>query len=131
MATFFDMAAQATPTDEETRRVVQGYFDAWTSKRIDDAYALLADDLAFRGPNARYATRADFRAPLEGFAKATRAARITELVVDGRRAAMLYDCELPPPVGTIPIASFFEVEDGRIRSYVTLFDPTELRKLPK
>jgi hypothetical protein len=59
----------------------------------------------------------------------TKRARATELVVAGSRAALLYDCELPPPVGTIKIASFFRVENGKIRWYETLFDATELRKL--
>jgi len=60
---------------------------------------------------------------------APRAARIVELVVEGDRAAMLYDCELPGPVGTLQIASFFRVENGKIRTYSTQFDATELRKL--
>jgi ketosteroid isomerase-like protein len=45
--------------EEETRRVVEGYFAAWTSNKVDEAYALLADDLAFWGPTA--ATRAPRR----------------------------------------------------------------------
>jgi hypothetical protein len=45
------------------------------------------------------------------------------------RAALLYDCELPQPVGKLRIASFFRVEKGKIRVYETLFDATELRQL--
>ena len=59
----------------------------------------------------------------------TTGARIVELLVRGDHAAMLYDCELPPPIGTLRIASFFRVENGKIRWYETLFDATELRKL--
>jgi ketosteroid isomerase-like protein len=114
---------------DETRRVVEGYFRAWTSKRTDEAYALLADDLEFRGPTASYASAAAFRPALEGFAAMTRWARPQEVLVDGGRAAMIYDCELPAPVGVLRIASFFRVEGGRIRTYETLFDATELRKL--
>jgi hypothetical protein len=50
-------------------------------------------------------------------------------LVERDRAALLYDCELPQPVGTLKIASFFRVEKGKIRTYETLFDATELRKL--
>jgi hypothetical protein len=32
-------------------------------------------------------------------------------------------------VGTLRIASFFRVENGKIRWYETFFDPTEFRKL--
>jgi hypothetical protein len=59
----------------------------------------------------------------------TKRAQATELLVQGDRAALLYDCELPPPVGLIKIASFFRVANGKIRWYETLFDATELRKL--
>lgn len=116
-------------TDDETRRVVEGYFAAWTTKRVDEAFALLADDLWFSGPSASFRSAAEFRPALEGFAAITRAARVVELVVAGDRAALLYDCDLPYPVGTLRIASFFRVERGRIRWYETFFDPTELRKL--
>jgi ketosteroid isomerase-like protein len=114
---------------DETRRVVEGYFAAWTRGDVAGAYALLADDLTFVGPTAKYDSAAAFRPALERFAAMTRSARMTVLLVDGERAAMTYDCELPAPVGTIRIASFFLVAEGRIRDYETLFDATELRKL--
>jgi hypothetical protein len=116
-------------TQDETRRVVESYFAAWTANRPDEAYALLAEDLEFSGPTNSYRSAEAFRPALVRFAAMTRSARITELLVAGDRAAMLYDCELPPPVGTIQIASFFRVEGGRIRRYETLFDATEFRKL--
>jgi ketosteroid isomerase-like protein len=116
-------------TRDETLTVVEGYFDAWTNRRVRDAYALLADDLAFRGPTASYQSAAAFLPALENFAAMTKGARTVELLVEGDRAAMLYDCELPQPVGLLRIASFFRVEAGKIRTYETWFDATELRKL--
>src|SRR5579863_1377595 len=110
--------------EDETRRVVQGYFAAWTAKNVHEAYALLADDLEFSGPTASYRSADAFRPALVNFAAMTKAARIVELVVEGDRAALLYDCELPPPVGTLKIASFFRVEKGKIRTYETQFDAT-------
>jgi ketosteroid isomerase-like protein len=114
-------------TSDETRRVVEGYFRAWTCQKIDDAYALLADDLEFIGPSARYQSAATFRPALINFAAMTKSAQISEMIVDGNRAAMVYDCELP--FGSLRIASFFRVENGKIRWYETHFDPTELKKL--
>ena len=113
--------------EDETRSVVEGYFAAWTSNKPLEAYALLADDLAFAGPNAKYATREAFKPALIGFAAMSKNAHVVELVVQGDRAALLYDCDLPS--GTTRIASFFRVEAGKIRWYETFFDPTELRKL--
>jgi ketosteroid isomerase-like protein len=115
--------------EDTTRRVVEGYFDAWTTKRVDEAFALLAEDLEFAGPTASYRSAEAFRPALVNFAAMTKAARLVELTVEGDRAAMLYDCELPPPVGTLRIASFFRVENGKIRWYETVFDATELRKV--
>ena len=116
-------------THEETRRIVEAYFTAWTTKNVDEAYAQFAPDLKFIGPTARYQSAAEFRPALVGFAAMTRGARIVELVVQDDRAAMLYECDLPPPVGTLRIASFFRVDGGKIRTYETQFDATELRKL--
>jgi hypothetical protein len=113
-------------SSEETRRVVQGYFDAWTSKRVDDARALLAEDLEFAGPSASYTSAKAFEPALAGFAAMTKWARVIELVATGDRAALLYDCELPG--GQVRIASFFRVEAGKIRWYDTRFDPSVLRK---
>ena len=47
------------------------------------------------------------------FAEMTKEARIVDLVVEGSRAALLYDCELPHPVGKLKIVSFFRVEKGK------------------
>jgi ketosteroid isomerase-like protein len=113
----------------DTRRIVEAYFAAWTTKDVEAAYALLADDLAFAGPNASFATREAFLPALRGFAAMTRNARVVELIADGDRAALLYDCELPAPVGAIRIASFFRVEGDKIRWYDTRFDAETFRRL--
>ncbi|HEX8793800.1 MAG TPA: nuclear transport factor 2 family protein [Polyangiaceae bacterium] len=112
-----------------TRRVVEAYFDAWTQNRIEDAYALLADDLHFTGPSAEYRTRAEFRPGLVGFAGLRKSSQKVELLVEGDRAALLYDCELPPPAGKMRIASFFQVAGGRITRYDTRFDAEGFRQL--
>ena len=114
---------------EETLGAVRGYFDAWTSHQPDEAFSFLAPDLQFAGPTAGYASAEEFRPALNGFAAMTTGARIVELFADGERAALLYDCDLPQPVGTLRIASFFTVRDGKIAAYDTRFDATELRQL--
>jgi hypothetical protein len=115
--------------EDETKRVVMGYFDAWTSKKPAEAYEFLADNLDFSGPGATFHSRAEFRPGLDAFAAMASGARVVEFMVVGDRAAMLYDCDLPQPVGTIRIASFFRVENGKVRSYDTRFDATNFSKL--
>jgi ketosteroid isomerase-like protein len=112
-----------------TRDVVQAYFDAWTHNRVAEAHAQLAADLEFTGPSAKIHGADAFLPALTRFAAMTKSARAIELIVEGDRAALLYDCELPEPVGMLRIASFFRVEDGKIRTYETWFDATEFRKL--
>ena len=115
--------------ENETREVVERYFAAWTTHDVDLAYAQLAEDLEFTGPGAHFKSAAAFRPGLAGFAAMTQGARVSELLVQGDRAALLYDCDLPQPVGTLRIASFFRVENGKIRTYETWFDASELHKL--
>jgi hypothetical protein len=114
----------------ETRAVVETYFRAWTSNDVKTAYAQLAPDLAFTGPTGSYRTAEEFLQPLIRFAAMTKSATVVELVVDGDRAALLYDCELAP-IGVVRIASFFRVEGGTIRAYDTRFDATEFRSLQR
>src|ERR1700730_17898734 len=114
---------------DETRRVVESYFSAWTAGNVRAAHDLLGADLEFSGPTASYRSAEAFWPALVKFAEMTKGARIIDLVVEGDRAALLYDCELPQPIGTLKIASFFRVENGKIRTYETQFDATELRKL--
>jgi hypothetical protein len=109
-----------------TREIVERYFTAWTTNDVATARACLADDLEFAGPSAHYTSAEQFEPALKGFAAMTKGARVIEFLVDGDKAALLYDCELPG--GTTRIASFFRVANGKIRWYDTRFDPAALPK---
>jgi hypothetical protein len=111
-----------------TREVVEAYFRAWTTHQVDAARALLADDLSFAGPSASYTSADAFYPALAKFASITKSAQIVELLVDGDRAAMLYDAELV--TGSVRIASFFRVANGKIVWYDTRFDATLLKPPP-
>jgi hypothetical protein len=110
----------------DARAVVEGYFRAWTTNKPNEARVFLAEDLHFVGPTASYNSAEAFMPALVRFAEMTKSASIVELLVDGNRVAMLYECELP--FGVHRIASFFRVEEGKIKWYETQFDATELRK---
>jgi hypothetical protein len=118
-----------TMANDETKRAVVGYFEAWTHNKPAEARAFLADDLQFRGPGAEIDGADAFYPALVDFAAMTRGARVVDLVVQDDRAALLYDCDLPEAVGTLRIASFFRVEKGKIRTYDTRFDATLFAKL--
>ena len=116
-------------TQDDTRRVVESYFAAWTANKVDEACALLADNAKISGPTASYEGAEAFRPALAAFAAMTKRARAIDLVVQGEHAALLYECELPQPVGIVRIGSFFRVGNAKIQTYEILFDATELRKL--
>ena len=113
---------------DETRKVVESYFEAWTTNNVRAAYALLADDLEYTGPTSTYKRAEELWPELQSFAAMSKWARIVELIVAGQRAALLYDCELPQPVGILRIASFYHVEKGKIRTHGTAFDATLFRQ---
>ena len=60
---------------------------------------------------------------------------IKELVVDGDRAAVLYDFVTDTEAKAVLIAEFLTIEDGSIRSITLLFDwrawPTVLEELQR
>ena len=94
-----------------------------------DAFKLLDEQLEFYGSLGSSTTAAGFFAALMNFAKLTQSARMTSLVVEGQNAALLYDCSLPAPVGTLTIASFFRVRNLKIDRYETILDTAQVRKL--
>lgn len=117
------------PHAQDTRAVVEAFFYACARNDVDTAYALLAPDMKFHGPAAHYTSAEQFRPALVGFCAITRAARLAEILIDGERAAILYDCDMVPPGGTSRIAAFYRVEHGKIRWYELCFDPAGVQRL--
>jgi hypothetical protein len=113
----------------ETRRVVESFFAAWTKNKKTEARALMADDLEYWGPLNTYKGADAFLGPLMGFAQLVKSARMLECICEGDRAGLLYECELPAPVGVLVVSAFQRVEKGKIRAYRNAFDTFELRKL--
>jgi hypothetical protein len=67
---------------DESRRTAPGYFNAWTSKRPDEAVSFLADDLAFCGSTNSYSSAEQFRPVPIGFAGMTRRAQLSKPLVE-------------------------------------------------
>jgi len=111
------------------KQVVESFLSAWTSKNERAARDLMADDLVFISPMSRYESADAFVGPLMRFAAALREHRVHQILVDGDRVAVYYDCIMPDPIGTLTTASFYRVENGKIREYRSVFDCTELRKV--
>jgi hypothetical protein len=108
---------------------VRGYYDAWTSGRMDAARAFLADDLDFQGSIDTFHRADDFMAALTQFQKMLRSVNLIQSYFSDTGAALLYDCETMTPAGVIRTAEFFTLGDGKIKAIRLVFDATELRKL--
>jgi hypothetical protein len=109
--------------------IVRGYYDAWTSGRMDAARAFLADDLDFQGSIDTFHRADDFMAALTQFQKMLRSVNLIQSYFSDTGAALLYDCETMTPAGVIRTAEFFTLGDGKIKAIRLVFDATELRKL--
>jgi hypothetical protein len=108
---------------ESVRDLVMEYVAAAGERRFDRLAELVHPDATFGGT-----VKAETRGA-EAFVQGFRnlgpiIARndVRELVVDGHRAAVLYDFVTDTAVGPVLSAEFLTVEDGLIRSSVLLFD---------
>jgi hypothetical protein len=113
----------------DTKQVVRGYFEAWTSKDMGKARGYLADDLDFQGPIDRFTNADDFLRALGGFAQMLSKAQLLAEFYAGEEAMLLYDCVTPTPAGTLRTAEHFTVTGGKIRRIRLVFDATALRPL--
>jgi len=113
-------------TQTDTRQIVRGYFDAWTSGDLQAAGEYFADDLAFSGSLKQLKGAAEYLATLGDYRKLVTGGNdlISELYGDGE-ATLIYDSHTV--AGTIRIAEHLRVADGKITSILLILDPTALR----
>ena len=108
---------------QSVRDLVMEYVSAAGERRFDRLADLVHPDATFGGT-----VKAETRGA-EAFVQGFRnlgpiIARndVRELVVEGNRAAVLYDFVTDTAVGPVLSAEFLTIEDGLIRSSVLLFD---------
>ena len=114
----------------DTKHVVSTYLKSWSSGTLDrdNARAMLADDIDFRGPLNTFTSADQVVAGLEHFAPTIeRVEMIDELVVDDR-AFSLFDVHFKGPMPPARFAEHFVVRDGKITRIRLVFDATEIRK---
>jgi SnoaL-like protein len=113
----------------DPRTIVERFFAAQVANDKDAMLALMAPNLEYANVLNSYASAEAFLGPLMGFNKLLRGIAIVQCIVDGNRAAVLYDCDIPPPIGTLRTAWFVSVENGKLRTIQSIFDATEIRKM--
>jgi ketosteroid isomerase-like protein len=101
--------------------VVEGYFDAWTSKDFDRARSLLHDDLSFKGPIETLDNADALMASIKGLAQIVTGAERRGLVAQGDQVCVVYDLHTVP-IPTAPVAEWYTVRDGKVASIQAFFD---------
>jgi hypothetical protein len=109
-----------------TRATARAYHDAWTSRRFDEAVALLADDLRVEVPINAYPTKASFAAALTGFGSIVRHVTLLADLAEDNEAMLLYDMDVEG-LGTLRIAEHFTVVNGAIARIRQIHDTASLR----
>jgi hypothetical protein len=102
-------------------KVVEQYFDAWTSKDFDKARSLLHDDLSFTGPFETLESADALMGSIQGLAQIVTGADRRRLLEQGDEAVVIYDLHTKP-IPTAPVAEWYTVKSGKIASIQAFFD---------
>ena len=113
-------------TEAVTRSIAAAYHQGWTSKRFEDAIALLAPDLVVEVPVNTYPDRASFAKALESFGSMIESVNLLANLVEGKEAMMLYDMVVAR-LGDIRVAEHLTVESGRITRLRQIHDTVAIR----
>ena len=98
------------------------YLDAVGKKELARLDALLAPDLAFRGPSSTRSTARDFVGALERIGAIHVRNDVKRVFVDGNDVCVIYDFVTDTPAGVVPTVEWLRVEGGRIRAIDLYYD---------
>jgi SnoaL-like domain len=106
--------------------VVRRYHAGWTSRRYDDAVALLAPSVEVEVPINEYPTAASFAWALRAFGDHVRRVDLLAEMGAGDEAMLLYDMDVER-LGGLRVAEHFTVDEGLIVRLRQVHDTTPLR----
>jgi ketosteroid isomerase-like protein len=125
----------ATPTDhraeQTSAQVVRDYLDAFYGGDFETVRALLADDLAFRGPFVEVNDADAFLASAEPLRAIVRGHRLIKQWQDNDQVSTLYEMNLGTPsvTGSVLVSEWNAIRDGKVASASLVFDTDAFRKL--
>ena len=111
--------------------VFKAYLERFTSGDADGAAELLTDDFTFVGPILQAKNKADFLAGSAGLGPMVRGCHMHRQWVDGDEVCSIYDFKVETPIGTgsIPMAEWSVVRNGKLVSSRLLFDTAAMTAL--
>jgi hypothetical protein len=109
----------------------ESYLSRFTSGDIAGAGELLADDFTFSGPMLQAESKAEFLAGSTSAAAIARGFRMRRQWVDGDAVCSIYDFELETPAGSgsITMAEWSTITDGKLSSSRLIFDTAAMAAL--
>lgn len=105
----------------ETKAIVEGFLAALNAEDFDKARTFLNDDMKFIGVMG---TRDDADTYIEDMKKMRFKYSIQRLFADEKGAAVFYDINMG--AASIFAAGWYELENGKIKTFKVLFDPRPL-----
>lgn len=111
----------STKTDGVAVEVARAYFEAWTSKNLDQAMTYVAENVVCDAPGGRLEGADAYRDFMGPFTQILVEARLLASFGDDETAVVVYDTKTLP-VESAPGAECVTVKDGKITYSRFIFD---------
>jgi SnoaL-like domain len=111
--------------------VFRTYLERFTAGDADGAAELLADEFTFVGPVLQANNKAEFIAGAASLGPIVRGCAMQHQWVDGDQVCSFYDFQIETPVGSgsIPMAEWSVVREGKLVSSRLVFDTAAMAAL--
>lgn len=108
-------------TAADTKQIAEEFVRAWTSKDVEKALSLLADDVVCEAPNGTFEGLERYRAFIEPFAGSILSATVIDVLSSETHAATVYTTDTPFLKDFRGI-DYLTVENGKITQVISVFD---------
>jgi hypothetical protein len=111
--------------------VFETYLTRFTGGDVAGAADLLADEFTFQGPMLQAASKAEFLAGAASAGSMARGFQMHQQWVDGDAVCSIYDFQVETPAGSgsIPMAEWSVVREGKLVSSRLIFDTAAMAAL--
>ena len=116
-----------TGTNGLAQKIAEDFVHAWTSKNVDKALSLLADDVVCEAPTGTFEGVEGYRQFLERFANSLIGATVIDVLSNDTNAATVYAVDTPILKDFRGI-DYLTVENGEITRVISVFDLLPMAK---
>jgi ketosteroid isomerase-like protein len=117
-------------TANDTKKIAEGYAQAWTSGDVDTALTFLAEDVVCDAPAGQVNGVADYRPFTQEFVDRLVSATITNVLADAESAAIVYSFDTQW-IKDFRCSEYMTFENGKIKHITTIFDRLPMAEAAK